>query len=155
MERWIIASISNREKREWHLFEKTAWSVSRGERGIVSFICNTEGQYYPWADKSHHAGWNLLACFLHWSWYTRLNYLQSEMEKSNAFYNGEMGQMSSKHVNGHRSSCMIVNSDLPIPIHKIPSAPFPGMLVHPCHSKTPRSQNHVRHQFETAYQLVL
>ena len=37
-----------------------------------------------------------------------------------------------------RSTCMVVNSGLQVPHpHPIPSAPFPGMLVHPCHLQAP------------------
>ena len=42
---------------------------------------------------------------------------QLRCKKCNAFYIGEMGHMFSKHVNGHRSTCMIMNSDLLVPIH--------------------------------------
>ena len=39
--------------------------------------------------------------------------------------------------------------------HPIPSAHFPGMLVHACHSQTPWCHpDHVCRQFEMAYQLV-
>ena len=39
---------------------------------------------------------------------------QLQCKKCEAFYIGETGQMLSKRVNGHRSTCMVANSDLPI-----------------------------------------
>ena len=42
---------------------------------------------------------------------------QLQCIKCNAFYIGEMGQMFSKCINGHRSTYVIVNSDLPVPNH--------------------------------------
>ena len=49
-----------------------------------------------------------------------------------AFYVEETGQMVSKHINGHRSTCTVVNSDLPVPIytqsHQLPF--YAGVLSH-------------------------
>ena len=42
---------------------------------------------------------------------------QLQCKKCKAFYIGATGQMLSKRVNRHRSTCMVVNSDLPVPIH--------------------------------------
>ena len=38
-------------------------------------------------------------------------------EKFNAFYIVETSQMLSKRVNGYRSTCTVVNCDLPVPIY--------------------------------------
>ena len=54
----------------------------------------------------------------------------------NAFYIGETGQMLLKNMNGHRSTCTIVKSDLLVPHLSLP-APFSGILVCPRHTQTP------------------
>ena len=48
---------------------------------------------------------------------SKLSIIEQYVNKCNAFYIGETGQMLSKRVNGHRSTCKVVNSDLPVPIH--------------------------------------
>ena len=42
---------------------------------------------------------------------------QLQFEKCNAFYIGETCQMISKRVSGHKSTCMVINFDLSVPIH--------------------------------------
>ena len=70
---------------------------------------------------------------------------------------GETGQILSKRVNGHRSTCTVTNSDLPVPIHtQSHQLPFQECwsvrVIHKLPDTTP---NHVRRQHERAYQLVL
>jgi hypothetical protein len=49
-----------------------------------------------------------------------------QFKKCSAFYIGETGQMLFKSVNGDRSACMVVNSNLVVPIpDQILSAPLP------------------------------
>ena len=78
-------------------------------------------------------------------------------KKCNAFYIGETGQMLSKHVNGHRSTCKVMNSDLPVPIHtqshQLPFQEYWSVrVIHKLPDGTP---DHVCRQFEMVYQLVL
>ena len=82
---------------------------------------------------------------------------QLQCKKCKAFYIGETGQMLSNRVNGHCCTCTFVNSDLPVPIHtQSHQLPFQECwsvrVIHKLPDTTP---NHVRHQHETAYQLVL
>ena len=49
-------------------------------------------------------------------------YTNSNVKKSKAFYIGETGQLLSKRVNGHCSTCTVVNSDLPVPIYTHPTS---------------------------------
>ena len=79
------------------------------------------------------------------------------MKKCKAFYIGEKGQMLSKHVHGHRSICMVVNSDLLVPIHtqshQLPFQAFCSVLV--IHKLPEAIPNHVHRQYEMAYHLSL
>ena len=82
---------------------------------------------------------------------------QLQCKKCKAFYIGETGQMLFKRVNGHRSPCTVVNSDLPVPIHtQSHQLPFqecwPVRVIHKLPDPTP---DHIRRQYETAFQLVL
>ena len=42
---------------------------------------------------------------------------QLQCKKCNDFSIGKTGQMISKWINGHRSTCTVMGSDLPVPIH--------------------------------------
>ena len=84
-------------------------------------------------------------------------YSNSNVKKCKAFYIGEMGQTLSKRVNGHRSICMVVSSDLPVPIH-IQSHQLPFQecwsvrVIHKLPHATP---DHVHCQYQTAHKLIL
>ena len=87
----------------------------------------------------------------------RLQILQLQCKKCKAFYIGETGQMLSKRVNGHRSTCTVANSDLPVPIHtQSHQLPFQECWsVRVMHKLPDTTLDHFRCQHETAYQLVL
>jgi hypothetical protein len=75
---------------------------------------------------------------------------QLQCKKYNAFFIGENGQMLSKCLNGHQSTCIVVNFDLPDP--PTPSS-ITSLSLCPCHWQTPWCHpDHVCHQFEMAYQ---
>ena len=69
---------------------------------------------------------------------------------------GETGQMLSKRVNGHRSTCKVANSDLPVPIqtqsHQLPFQEC--WLISVIHKLPDDTPDHVCCQFEMAYQLA-
>ena len=80
-----------------------------------------------------------------------------QCKKCKAFYIGKTGQMLSKRVNGHLSTCTVMNSDLPVPIHTQShqlhfQECWSIRVIHKLPDATP---DHVRHQYQTAYHLVL
>ena len=78
---------------------------------------------------------------------------QPQCMKSNAFNIGETVQMLSKHMNGHRSICTIVNSDLLVLHTKSHRLPFQECWSISTIYKLPdTTPNHVCHQLETTYQ---
>jgi hypothetical protein len=68
-----------------------------------------------------------------------------------SFLYGEMGQLLSKHMNGHQSTCGIVNSYLQVPVIRPNPTSIPELPVHVIHKLLGHRPNHVYHQFETAY----
>ena len=84
------------------------------------------------------------------------HYLQY-IDVCKAFYIGETRHSLSDCMNGHRFTTTVLNSDLPVAIH----TQSHQILFQDCWSvstihKLPDSTpDHIRHQFEIAYQLVL
>ena len=74
-----------------------------------------------------------------------------------AFYIGETRRSLSDRMNGHRFTTTVSNSDLPVAIHtQSRLIPFQDCwsvsIIHKLRDSTP---DHIRCQFEIAYQLVL
>ena len=75
----------------------------------------------------------------------------------NAFYIGETCRFLSDRMNGHRFTRTVSNPDLPVAIHtKSSQIPFQECwsvsVIHKLPDSTP---DHIRRQFEIAYQLIL
>ena len=73
------------------------------------------------------------------------------------FYIGETRRSLSDHMNGHSFTTTVSNPDLPVAIHtQSHQIPFQDCwsvsIIHKLPDSTP---DHIRHQFEIAYQLVL
>ena len=82
---------------------------------------------------------------------------QLKCSECNAFYIGETRNSLSNRMNGHRFTTTVSNPDLPVAIHtKSHQIPFQKCwsvsVIHKLPDSTP---DHICHQFETAYQLVL
>ena len=82
---------------------------------------------------------------------------QLKCSECNAFYIGETRRSLSDHMNGHRFTTTVSNQDLPVVIHtQSHQIPFQECwsvsVIHKLPDSTP---DHIRRQFETAYQLVL
>ena len=82
---------------------------------------------------------------------------QFQCNVSSAFYIGETRRSLSDRMNGHRFTTTVTNPDLPIAIHtQSHQIPFQDCwsvsIIHKLPDSTP---DHIRLQFEIAYQLVL
>ena len=82
---------------------------------------------------------------------------QLKCTECNAFYIGETRCSLSDHMNVHRFTTTVSNPDLPVAIHtQSHQIPFQECwsvsVIHKLPDSTP---DHIRRQFETAYQLVL
>ena len=75
--------------------------------------------------------------------------------KFNAFYIRKIGQMLLKLTNGHRPICIVVNSDLLLPIHIQSLSPLFRNAVYVIHKLPNTTPDFVGNQLEIAYQLVL
>ena len=82
---------------------------------------------------------------------------QLQCTECNAFYVGETRHSLSDHMNGHRFTTTVSNPDVPVAIHTQSHQIFfqecwSVSVMHKLPDSTP---DHIRRQFETAYQLVL
>ena len=82
---------------------------------------------------------------------------QLQCTECNAFYIGETRRSLSDHMNGHWFTATVLNPDLPVAIHtQSHQIPFQECwsvsVIHKLPDSTP---NHIRRQFEIAYQLLL
>ena len=82
---------------------------------------------------------------------------QLQCNVCNAFYIGETHRSLSDCMNGHLSTTAVSNPDLPVAIHtQSHQIPFQNCwsvsIIHKPPDSTP---DHISHQFEIAYQLVL
>ena len=82
---------------------------------------------------------------------------QLQCNVCNAFYIGETRRSLSDYMNGHRFTTTVSNSDLPVAIHtQFHQIPFQDCWSFSILHKLPDSiPDHIRRQFEIAYQLVL
>ena len=100
-------------------------------------------------------GWNV---GVNGCWDKSMNLIyQLQCTECNAFYMGETRRSLSDCMNGHRFTTTVSNPDLPVAIHtqshKIPFQEcWSVSVIHKLPDSTP---DHIRRQFETAYQLVL
>ena len=93
----------------------------------------------------------------HYIQYIAVGRLTSSCTECNAFYIGETCHSLYDHMNGHWFTTTVSNPDLPVAIHnQSHQIPFQECwsegVIHKLPDSTP---DHIRHQFETAYQLVL
>ena len=84
-------------------------------------------------------------------------YEPSLLAPMQCFYIGETCCSLSDRMNGHRFTTTVLNPDLPVAIHtQSHHIPFQECwsvsIIHKLPDSTP---DHIRHQFEIAYQLVL
>ena len=82
---------------------------------------------------------------------------EEDMETFPAFYIGETSRSLSDRMNGYRFTTTVSNPDLPVAIHtqshQIPLQECWSVnVIHKLPDSTP---DHIHHQFETAYQLIL
>ena len=136
-------------KYEWasvHLYDHELWPTGTHPHQILSapFSGMLINALETWMGTSP----------LVWSWTLTYWYPSTPNSTSSLFRNADQ---CAWNMNGHQSTCMIMNSDLTgTHPHQITSAPFSGLLVNPVNTQTPwHHPNQVHCQIETEYKLVL